>query len=202
MVLISLKDYAKQNNITYEAVRQQVNRYADELGGHIIRDGRQQFLDEEAVAFLDGKRQKNPVVIIQQDKDEMIELLRREKEELLTKVAELSVWKADNAIAIAEANHRQSLLEAGEEKIKALEGQIAQVEQKASEDVQKAQNELVEAYDKFEVELDLVKKEYEKKLEDAEKRNQELENRTLGEYLKGLFRKKGKKHDTEKINNT
>lgn len=144
MVLISLKDYAKNNNITYEAVRQQVNRYANELGGHIIRDGRQQFLDEEAVAFLDGKRQKNPVVIIQQDKDEMIELLRREKEELLTKVAELSVWKADNAIAIAEANHRQALLEAGEEKIKALEGQIAQVEQKASEDVQKAQKKVEE----------------------------------------------------------
>lgn len=125
MVLISLKDYAKQNNITYEAVRQQVNRYAVELGDHIIRDGRQQFLDEEAVSFLDSKRQKNPVTIIQQSKDEEIEQLRREKEQLLTKIAALSEWKAEHAVAIAEANHRQQLLEAGEEKIKALEAQNA-----------------------------------------------------------------------------
>ena len=87
MTVISLKDYAKQNNISYEAVRQQVVRYKDDLGSHIIRDGRQQFLDEEAVAFLDARRQKNPVAIIQMDKDEQIEALRQEREQLLYKIA-------------------------------------------------------------------------------------------------------------------
>lgn len=58
MHVISLRDYAAQKGITYEAVRQQVVRYKDELEGHIIKDGRQQFLDEEAVSFLDAKRQK------------------------------------------------------------------------------------------------------------------------------------------------
>ena len=52
MVLISIKDYAKNNRISYEAVRQQVKRYSAELAGHIVKDGRQQFLDEEAVLFL------------------------------------------------------------------------------------------------------------------------------------------------------
>ena len=37
---------AKQNNISYEAVRKQVARYKDELKGHLIKEGRQQFLDE------------------------------------------------------------------------------------------------------------------------------------------------------------
>lgn len=118
MTVISLKDYAEQKNVSYEAVRQQVVRYKDELEGHVIRDGRQQFLDEEAVAFLDGKRQKNPVTIIQQNKDERIEELEREKEAYLLKIAEqadriakLSEWKADNAVAIAEANQKQQLLE-------------------------------------------------------------------------------------------
>ena len=162
MNVISIKDYAKKNNVTYEAVRQQVNRYADELGGHIIRDGRQQFLDEEAVAFLDGKRQKNPVVVIQQDKDETIEQLRQEKEQLLMKIAsqadkisKLSEWKSDNAVAIAEADQRQRLLEAGEKKIKELEAQNADLSadkdnlvsdiKKEKETAQKLSDELKDA---------------------------------------------------------
>lgn len=88
MNVISLRDYAAQKGISYEAVRQQVVRYKDELEGHIIKDGRQQFLDEEAVAYLDAKRQKNPVAIIQQNKDEELEMLRQQKEALLVKVAE------------------------------------------------------------------------------------------------------------------
>ena len=82
MKTVSLKDYAEQKRVSYEAVRQQVIRYKKELGNHIIRDGRQQFLDEEAVAFLDEKRQKNPVTVIQQDKNEQIEALKmlREKQ--------------------------------------------------------------------------------------------------------------------------
>lgn len=88
MNVISLRDYAAQKGITYEAVRQQVIRYKDELEGHIIKDGRQQFLDEEAISFLDSKRQKNPVAIIQQNKDDELEMLRQQKEALLVKVAE------------------------------------------------------------------------------------------------------------------
>ena len=86
MHVISLRDYAAQKGISYEAVRQQVVRYKDELEGHIIKDGRQQFLDEEAVSFLDAKRQKNPVTIIQQSKDEELEMLRQQKEALLVRV--------------------------------------------------------------------------------------------------------------------
>ena len=80
MKTVSLKDYAEQKRVSYEAVRQQVIRYKKELGNHIIRDGRQQFLDEEAVAFLDEKRQKNPVTVIQQDKNEQIEVVNAEEE--------------------------------------------------------------------------------------------------------------------------
>lgn len=89
MNVISLKDYAKNNNVSYEAVRQQVVRYKNELSGHVIKDGRQQFLDEEAVAFLDNKRQKNPVVIFQQDKDDRIENLENENKRLLLKITDL-----------------------------------------------------------------------------------------------------------------
>lgn len=129
--VISFKDYAAQKNISYEAVRQQVVRYKEELAGHVIRDGRQQFLDEEAVAFLDAKRQKNPVAIIQMDKDEQIEELEDQVKQLLVKTAaqadrisELAQWKADNAMLLAGAEQNRLALEAAKKETQILEGFI------------------------------------------------------------------------------
>ena len=98
MNVISLREYAEQKKVTYEAVRQQVNRYREELSGHIIKDGRQQFLDEVAVAFLDERREKSPITIIQQNKDEAIEELERTREQLLIKIAA----QADRIAELAE----------------------------------------------------------------------------------------------------
>lgn len=85
----TLKDYARDQNVSYEAIRKQIKRYSKELSGHIIRDGRQQMLDEVAVEFLNDKRQKNPVVVVQQDKDALIEQLQSETKELLLEVTKL-----------------------------------------------------------------------------------------------------------------
>lgn len=85
--MITLKDYAKQHNVTYEAIRSQVNRYREQLGDHIIQEGRQQFLDDYAVEFLDERRQKSPVVIYQQSKDELIDQLEQENKLLLSELA-------------------------------------------------------------------------------------------------------------------
>lgn len=133
MNVISLKDYAAQKNISYEAVRQQVVRYKDELGSHVIRDGRQQFLDEEAVAFLDDKRQKNPVALIQQSKDDRIEELEDQVKQLLVKTAaqadrisELAQWKADNAMLLAGAEQNRLALQAAQEEKIALQRDYAQ----------------------------------------------------------------------------
>lgn len=129
--MISIKDYAARNNVTYEAVRQQVKRYSTELEEHIKRDGRQQFLDDYAVAFLDERRQKNPVVILQADKDAELEALRRERESLLIKIAaqadkisELAEWKSDNALLLAEAKSQQALLQAAEQRAHSAEGAL------------------------------------------------------------------------------
>lgn len=145
MKVVSLKDYAAEKNISYEAVRQQVVRYKNELGSHVIKDGRQQFLDEEAVAFLDAKRQKNPVAIIQQDKNERIEELEDQVKQLLIKTAaqadrisELAQWKADNALAIAEAGQTKLLLDN-------TMAQIAKMEKEAVERIERARQEAVEA---------------------------------------------------------
>ena len=133
MNVISLKDYAKQNNVSYEAVRKQVVRYADELGAHIIRDGRQQFLDEEAVSFLDAKRQKNPVAIIQMDKDERIEALQKELDAAKNMIIGLQEARdrlKSEKHTLELENAKIALLEADN---KSQKDKIAEAEQKAME---------------------------------------------------------------------
>lgn len=152
MNVITLRDYAKQNNISYEAVRKQVVRYADELGDHIIKDGRQQFLDEEAVAFLDAKRQKNPVAIIQMDKDEQIEALRNEKEALLIKLASVQ----DELLQ--EKNKVQALIDKQKDQIALLEADNEAQRVKAAEAEKTIQETRIELEKKEESERSLAKR--------------------------------------------
>ena len=82
--MITIKDYARGRGISYEAARQQISRYMERevdgfrLADHISKVDRTQYLDDEAVAFLDERRAKNPVVIQQEERDETIDRLRAE----------------------------------------------------------------------------------------------------------------------------
>lgn len=186
MALMSLKDYASMNNVTYEAVRQQVVRYSEELGEHIVKDGRQQFLDDEAIAFLDSKRQKNPVTIIQANKDEEIVRLKQEKEKLLIKIAtqadkisELSEWKSEMAVQIAQAE-QQKLLQ--EEKTKLA---VAAAVQETKIAAEKEKIEAVsQAEDKLKIKLQ------EKFNQELAKVNAELEAEKQKTWWDKLFGKK------------
>lgn len=162
MNVLSLKDYAEQRNVTYEAVRKQVARYKNELEGHIIMDGRQQFLDDEAVAFLDAKRKKNPVVLYQQNKDEQIRALEEENKNLLIEVAALAKWKADNAVAIAEVNQTRQLLEDKSKEVGILEGFLRD----AKNEIQELGNEKDREKEK---EIERVRKEAADAIEAAQK---------------------------------
>ena len=158
MNVITLRDYAKQNNISYEAVRKQVVRYQDELAGHLIKDGRQQFLDEEAVAFLDAKRQKNPVAIIQMDKNEQIEQLENENKQLLLKLATVQ-----DAL-LAEKEKTQQLLDEKKDQIALLEAdnEAARVKTaQAEKEAQEASKRLSEERKQFEDEKHLLQHEIE-----------------------------------------
>ena len=194
MTVTSLRDYAKEKNISYEAVRKQVARYKEDLAGHIIMDGRQQFLDEEAIAFLDAKRQKSPVAIIQQDKDERLEELEDQVKKLLIKTAsqadrisELSEWKAENALLIAGAEQTRLALEAAEEERKVLEGTVAAAKAEiallnserdaAKEIAQTAQEELTATQEKAAAEL-----------AEKDKKIQELESRSRWQRFLDVFK--------------
>lgn len=127
--MISLKAYAENNKISYEAIRKQVARYKEELGDHIIVEGRQQFLDDEAVAFLDDKRKKNPVVVQTINKDERIEELENEldslKKKMLMREAELqtqiSAAEKEAKEAYKELNEKSKLIATVEQQALLLE---------------------------------------------------------------------------------
>lgn len=88
--LLTIKEYARKKNVSYEAVRKQIQKYKDgELKDHIIRKNKTQYLDEFAVDFLDNRRRESPIMVVQVDKDEEIQRLRDENKALLLKVAEL-----------------------------------------------------------------------------------------------------------------
>ena len=87
--MISIKNYAEKCGVSYEAVRKQVSRYRADLGDHIIIQGRTQYLDDEAVLFLDNKRAVNPVIIVENEKNDQIEELKEQNENLKIKIMEL-----------------------------------------------------------------------------------------------------------------
>ena len=205
--MISLKEYAKQNHITYEAVRAQVKRYREQLDDHIIQDGRSQYLDDIAVAFLDERRQKNPVVVYQQSKDEAIEELRLEREGLYKQIADqamvitaLQQFKIDTMERRQELEDARTAQERRERELQVREDGFAQelaaARQEASEEAQKAAEEkaaqeLAKVQQQHQDELTEVQG----KLEARDKKIQELENRTFWQNLTASFRKKGKKQD-------
>lgn len=139
-MLISIKDYAKQNRITYEAVRKQVARYREELEEHIIKDGRQQFLDDYAVAFLNDRRQKSPIIMYQKSKDEQIDemeasikKLLAENTELNQQIAALYREQAETAHLLAEANANKLALEASIVEKAQLQEQLEQARREKQE---------------------------------------------------------------------
>lgn len=184
--MLSMKEYAKQKNISYEAVRKQVVRYKKELDGHVYKQDRTQFLDEYAIDFLDQKRATNPIVIFEMNKDEELQQLRDENNDLLKKVAALQEMLLQEQKKVIPLEAAVQLAEV--EKAKAISEAVSEAKKKA--EIEK--NEAIEATkQKIEVEKDKefepVRKELEDKLQELQK---ELE-RPVGfiEWLKN----KGKK---------
>lgn len=117
--MVTLKEYAELKNISYEAVRKQVKRYAKELEEHIIVQNRTKYLDEYAVEYLNQKRSASPIIVQEIAKDEELEQLRTENKNLLLKIAQLQdelLKEKDNVQQLQQ--DKIALLEQKEETVK------------------------------------------------------------------------------------
>lgn len=152
--MITIKDYAKQKGVSYEAIRKQIKRYEDELEGHLVKQNRFLMLDDEAVRFLDSKRSENPVIVYEQNKDEELEQLRHENKVLLIQMNTVQdqLGKVQQKL-IAEMNTTKLLTN---EKVQYLEYK-AQAEQKdlQLQDLAKARDAAQEKSDQQEALLRL-----------------------------------------------
>ena len=119
--MTSIKEFARLENISYEAVRQQIKRYENELQGHLFKEGRTRYLDDWAMDFLREKKKKNPIIIQQYDHAAEIEQLKLEKEQLLMQLNLVQNQLIESQKLLLEKTEENSnlkiqLLESGEKK--------------------------------------------------------------------------------------
>lgn len=128
--LLTIKEYAQKKNVSYEAVRKQIQKYKDgELKDHIIRKNKTQYLDEYAVDFLDNRRRESPIMAIQMDKDEEIERLTNENKALLVQIAQIQNELIQTQKALSEEKDTVKQLQA--DKIALLEEKQEEPEKKS-----------------------------------------------------------------------
>ena len=205
--MITIKDYAKGRGISYEAARQQISRYMEReidgfrLADHISKVDRTQYLDDEAVTFLDERRAKNPVIIQQEERDETIERLRRRVDDLQTRL----LAAQDEYKALLLEKHaiemREQALIADRQKIDELKearelaerqaAQAAEREKTAEEARKKAETE-AEAARNAAAENEMQAREAEKSAQEAAERAKKAEQSAQeAEAEVGRMRKAG-----------
>lgn len=156
LYMITIKDYARETGVSYEAVRQRIKRYEDELGGHIHRQGRTQFLDDVAVAFLNEHRMQNPVILYDRGAGEDFRALQDELENSREETRDLrdQMKKKDEIMALLVQQNEQYRLQAASVARLEADNEIAKARANKAESVaQEAQEQLAKAHEAFEREL-------------------------------------------------
>lgn len=82
----TIREFAEEQHVSYEAIRKQLSVYSMDLKGHIVKKGRVQYLDEFAIEFLRKKRRDNPVIVEVQDNREEMEQLKADNEKLKNQI--------------------------------------------------------------------------------------------------------------------
>lgn len=148
MGLVTIRQFAESQKVSYEAVRKQIVRYEMELSGHIIKDGNTQYLDDKAVEFLKEKRLKQPVILLNADQEEEIRSLKEKLSAALEKITtfqEELLKEKDRVITLQEdAIKYAGLLEDNrkkEEELRTVREEIGSLH-KEQELIQKEQEEL------------------------------------------------------------
>lgn len=122
-----------------------LNRYHSELAGHIQMIGRMQQLDEFAVNFISAKRKEHPVVIRNDKAADEFEQLKKDKEALLIKLAQVQdqvIQLQNEQMALAtEKTRAVTLLE---EHTKTVQGLQVQLD-KAQADTDALRSQLADA---------------------------------------------------------
>ena len=112
---MTIKEYAESRKVSYEAVRKQVKDYKKkELKKHISYQGRQAYLDDFAVDYLDQHRQKRNVVLYPTNKEIEEEMARlrnqivKLQEELLNRTDKITKLLEEKTLLIEDKAKAES----------------------------------------------------------------------------------------------
>lgn len=144
---MTLKQYADDQGISYEAVRKQVIRYAEELSDHIITQDRKKYLDQYAVKFLTERRRESPIILMNMDQNEENQRLKEEVESLRVKLmtAQNELLKEKDRIISLQDEAKKTLEDrarytalleeskAKDEKLKEMTGQVGDLSRQIEE---------------------------------------------------------------------
>lgn len=144
---MTLKQYADDQGISYEAVRKQVIRYAEELSDHIITQDRKKYLDQYAVKFLTERRRESPIILMNMDQNEENRRLKEEIESLRVKLmtAQNELLKEKDRIISLQDEAKKTLEDrarytalleeskAKDEKLKEMTGQVGDLSRQIEE---------------------------------------------------------------------
>lgn len=147
MELTTLKQYADDQGISYEAVRKQVIRYAEELSDHIVTQDRKKYLDQYAVKFLTERRRESPIILMNMDQNEENQRLKEEIESLRVKLmtAQNELLKEKDRIISLQDEAKKTLEDrarytalleeskAKDEKLKEMTGQVGDLSRQIEE---------------------------------------------------------------------
>lgn len=114
--LITVKDYALSKGVSTQAIYQHINRYSNELKGHINKNNGKKYLDDEAIKFLDNKIEGNSIVVIDTEKNEELKKLQEENKKLLLKLMEIQDKALIQSEIIQELQTKILLLEIKQKK--------------------------------------------------------------------------------------
>ncbi len=113
MDIITMREFAAQKGVTYEAIRRQVARHEEELRGHIVTKDRTKYLDEYAQKYLSEHRRLSPVVTKIEDNQGKVDELEQTVESLRARLlaAQDELLKAQQHVIELQAD-REAMLEA------------------------------------------------------------------------------------------
>lgn len=123
--MVTIKEYAEKSGKSVQAVYKQMKakENAALLEGHIlfrkIGNKSTKVLDDEAVKILDEASRTAPTVVLQSGKDDMIERLQTEKEQLINENKALLIKVAELQEQLLQEKDNVKLLQ--QEKIELLE---------------------------------------------------------------------------------
>jgi len=110
--MTTIKALAQDQHCSYQAIWKLVTKYEKDLGNHVVKKGRDRFLDEYAVNFILEKRKDHPMVALNVDQSAIIESQNREIEALKARIDSLQeqIKSRDNSI-IEMQREQQKVIE-------------------------------------------------------------------------------------------